>query len=284
MKNFTSATVLAAIFRGVFAQSAVSTITAASYTTEVYEECFEETSTVTGTITQTYCHECDLMGSTTTKPHGAMVTTVWTTVFSEFCPTGLQPYTVTITESCTGTPTWAPSSSGYVPQGFTTTYVACHVCGPTPISTVLTVPIGSTPVPMPPASATPPPAATGSPSASVSVTPVATPAATPEVTPAATPDMPTTTPMATPPSSAPADSASTVPRVGIDVPAPSVSDSASTLTPAVSTTPLWSNNTMPAPSTTSSTIVPYTGAGSTISAGSWMASLVVGVLAALRLL
>lgn len=244
MKTFTTASIFAAVMTGAMAQTTTS---AASYTTEVYEECYEATSTVTGTITQTYCGECEMMSSMSAMSE--MVTTVWTTTYSEFCPTGLQPYTVTVTESCSGMPTWSPGSSGYVPQGFTTTYASCDVCGATPISTVLTVPVGSTPVPMPAATAMP--VATATPT--VAPTAGATPAAT-----AGRSDAP---------------AASAAPSTPSDVPAVSAAPSA----------PLWSNNTMSTPTATGNA-AQFTGAASSVRATSWLASLAGVAFVIFRLL
>ncbi|QIW96513.1 hypothetical protein AMS68_002031 [Peltaster fructicola] len=74
-------------------------------------------------------------------PTGAY-TTIYQTTYLEFCPTGLQPKTYTVTESCSaGQSTARPA--GYVPQGFTTTVTECHVCGNTPITATLTIPCSS---------------------------------------------------------------------------------------------------------------------------------------------
>lgn len=60
----------------------------------------------------------------------AVHVTAWTTVYDNICSTGLVPVTYTVTESCTGeTPHFTgPANTGYVPPGFTTSMVDCHVC------------------------------------------------------------------------------------------------------------------------------------------------------------
>jgi len=109
----------------------------ASYSTVTYDECSNaagETYTSTGTITKTYCPECTM--AATALNNNAVHTTVYTTVYSQFCPTApsyFTPVTYTVTESCTGaTPTFI--TTPHVPQAFTTTNAVCTVCGETPIT------------------------------------------------------------------------------------------------------------------------------------------------------
>ncbi|KAK5002643.1 hypothetical protein LTR60_002780, partial [Cryomyces antarcticus] len=125
--------------------SSMTTMSPSSYTTEYYDDCDTTTPetivTVTNGVTVTHCPLCDM----STAPH----TTVYTTVYTALCSTGLVPSTYTVTESCTeATPTWSAGSS-YVPQGFTVTEMMCTVCGAQPTPVTLTVPCTSTPAGMP---------------------------------------------------------------------------------------------------------------------------------------
>lgn len=119
-----------------------------SYSTETYEDCStmsDETLTSTGTITITHCPICT-QGMVSTADNGTPVwTTVYTTEYLQFCPTGLQPQTYTITESCTSaTPSWS-SGPGYMPSDFVAATETCSVCGPTPLTQLMTYPSGGSP-------------------------------------------------------------------------------------------------------------------------------------------
>ncbi|KAI9752790.1 MAG: hypothetical protein M4579_005496 [Chaenotheca gracillima] len=88
----------------------------------------EPESTVTNTYTSTYCPKC---------PH---VTTTYETVYSTFCPTGLAPNTYTITETCKQ----GEQCRSGIPADFTSTVSVCTVCGPSPVTATLTLPIPAT--------------------------------------------------------------------------------------------------------------------------------------------
>ena len=123
--------------------------------------------TITNGVTVTYCPKCEheSTSSIIAKPTGPGHTTVYTTVYSSLCSTGLVPVTYTVTESCSeATPTWA-SASDHVPDGFTVTTKQCHVCEATPVPVTLTEPCTGgcgKPAP-PPATATDAPAPSGTP-------------------------------------------------------------------------------------------------------------------------
>ncbi|MCJ1288818.1 Mucin-5B [Xylographa carneopallida] len=136
--------------------------------TEYYDDCpsgtgAEYSATVTGTIISTYCPKCE-MSETTSEG----ILTVYTTEYSQLCPTGLEPVIYTVTESCSST--GASREATYVPQGFTVTTVECTVCENMPMVTI-TTPIATL-------SAGSAPAATYvAPTASGTSSPGATPAA-----------------------------------------------------------------------------------------------------------
>ena len=70
-------------------------------------------------------------------------TAVYEAVYPQFCSTGLEPKTYTIThtcreEVCTPRP-------GICPPGFTTTVSVCSTCGASPITATLTLPISGNP-------------------------------------------------------------------------------------------------------------------------------------------
>jgi hypothetical protein len=104
-----------------------------SYTTVTIDERPKESPetmiTVTNGVTVTYCPTCEHDSTTAgPKPTGPAHTTVYTTVYSSVCSTGLVPVTYTVTEECSDAiPTWA-SASDHVPDGFTVTTKDCHVC------------------------------------------------------------------------------------------------------------------------------------------------------------
>ncbi|MCJ1239434.1 hypothetical protein MMC14_007430 [Varicellaria rhodocarpa] len=114
------------------------------YVTEYYSAPCTATGysqTVMGTITQTYCPECE--GASSLPASGGVLTT-YTTAFVETCSTGTQMQTYTITEPC---PTPGQSlPSDHVPQGYTVTTVSCPVCA-TPGPLTITTPIASPPAP-----------------------------------------------------------------------------------------------------------------------------------------
>ncbi|MCJ1377297.1 hypothetical protein MMC17_000391 [Xylographa soralifera] len=160
---------------------------------EYYNDCPSDTgaeysATVTGTIVSTYCPKCEMPETTS-----AGILTVYTTEYSQLCPTGLEPVTYTVTESCSST--GASREATYVPQGFTVTTVQCTVCENMPMVTI------TTPIATPSTGATPPaayiaPAVSGasSPGAAPGAGPAAVPgAASPAAAYAATPATPITT-------------------------------------------------------------------------------------------
>ena len=124
-----------------------------SYVYSYYDDCVTESSAQTNTIIKTACHECEEASSASAasafRQAGGVMTT-YTTVFSEFCPTGVAEKTYTVTESCSESVHGQPRPSDHVPQGFTVTTATCHVCGPNPVVATLTTP---TPAPTAPAPA-----------------------------------------------------------------------------------------------------------------------------------
>lgn len=128
-------TISALLFSAVVMAQNVSVMTTSSMAT--LTDCTdvpEVTLTSTNTVTVTYCHECEMSSMAGNTVH----TTVYATVYTQVCPTGLTEMTYTVTESCTGaTPTWS-NGTGYVPQGFTTTEFVCTVCGATPVTGMFT--------------------------------------------------------------------------------------------------------------------------------------------------
>ena len=150
---------------GVSAQG--STLTITNYYSSCPTATPSYTSTVTGTILQTYCPSCTA-DAAKAVPSNVILTT-YTTVYTQTCPTnGLPtPATYTITAPC---PTSGlPLPQDYVPPNFTVTTVPCPKC-PGGGSLVVTTPV-ATPSAGPPVSAapTPPvaPPASGSPPPSV---------------------------------------------------------------------------------------------------------------------
>jgi len=140
MKSFTTA-ILALGAALVSAQTTMSpnmTSILTTSSTSTYTDCTDVpdvTLTSTNTVTITYCSSCTMSNGPKTDH-----TTVYTTVYSDYCPTAtgtnmITPVTYTVTESCTGTtPVWS-SGPGYVPQGFTTSVGVCNVCAGSPTST-----------------------------------------------------------------------------------------------------------------------------------------------------
>lgn len=117
-----------------------------SYITVTYESCssvsMETMITVTMSETVNYCPTCTAKPKTTSTPTSIMTpghTTIYTTIFSSLCSTGLVPVTHTITESCPEpTPTWTPGPS-HIPDGYTVTVKTCSVgCGAKPAEVTIT--------------------------------------------------------------------------------------------------------------------------------------------------
>ncbi len=144
MKSSIVVAVVAAV-AGASAQSSSSAMTTGalvSYVYSYYDDCSTATSgqeTETETVTSTHCSECTEMASSSFVAAGGSFTT-YTTVYKEFCSTGLQDKTYTVTESCSSPQPASAASreAGYVPQGFTVTTATCHVCGPMPVVATLT--------------------------------------------------------------------------------------------------------------------------------------------------
>lgn len=111
----------------------------ASYSTSIWDDCTDGTDTFTlyDTLTSTYCPHCTMTGMQSTY------TTIYTTVWSSWCPPSagvyVTPVPYTCTESWTGasTPPW---SANHVPAGMTTQTHVCHVCEATPVTSVMTFP------------------------------------------------------------------------------------------------------------------------------------------------
>ncbi|MCJ1400601.1 hypothetical protein MMC11_003807 [Xylographa trunciseda] len=162
-------------FLGALTDSAPNTATGTSSEAgavatmyEYYNDCPTNTgpeysATVTGTIVSTYCPKCEMPETTS-----AGILTVYTTEYSQLCPTGLEPVTYTVTESCSST--GASREATYVPQGFTVTTVQCTVCENSPMVTI-TTPIAT------PSTGASAPAAYVAPAVSGAPTPGAAPAA-----------------------------------------------------------------------------------------------------------
>ena len=142
MKSAIATAVAFAAIRAA-AQNSSASVTAAPSTSYVYEEydacSTAETELETATVTSTYCHVCEEEASSSFIAAGGTYTT-YTTTYSEFCSTGLQDKTYTVTESCSSPHPTASREASYVPQGFTVTTATCHVCGPTPVVATLTTP------------------------------------------------------------------------------------------------------------------------------------------------
>ncbi|KAL8997931.1 MAG: hypothetical protein Q9169_002924 [Polycauliona sp. 2 TL-2023] len=152
---------------------------------ETYTDCSTETSglaTKTNTVVSTYCPHCTEGASpggaspgSPSTPKGPLTT--YTTTYSEFCSTGLQPKTYTVTEECKSP--GAPRPSDYVPAAFVVTTATCHVCAETPVVATLTTPAPVAPSPAPAGSA--PSAAPAAPTScgSAPATPPGSPASPP---------------------------------------------------------------------------------------------------------
>jgi hypothetical protein len=142
--KFSTVVPVALLAASVGAQNAYTTSTITGpgegTTTEYYSLCPSDTGliTVTGTITETYCPGPNCNGQPTAGPRSGY-TTVYTTVWSQFCSTGLAPATYTITEAC---PCHGMGQPDYIPQGCTTTVATCETCGEGTITATLTYPIG----------------------------------------------------------------------------------------------------------------------------------------------
>ena len=203
MKTSIVATVLLAV--GVSAVAQVSELvdvddgTATLY--EFYQtDCStnantEYTATVTGTILSTYCPRCEgtTSGEAASTDNG--IYTTYTTVYSQWCPTGttLEPVTYTVTESCSSLDQSREAS--YVPQGFTVVTEMCN-CAEMTMAT-LTTPIAPASVAHTPAPAgTTAPAVSGAPA--IAPAPAANTPAVPAGTPAPSVPVETVTAIAAP--------------------------------------------------------------------------------------
>ena len=146
--------------------------------TQYYSSCAtaspQYTSTVTGTITQTYCPECT--GEAAKAVPSADIQTTYTTTYTQVCSTGLTAQVYTVTAPCSAV--GSPLPKDYVPPSFQVVTVQCNSC-PTPGPVVVTTPIAT---PTPPASGgvgplAPPPAASAPAAAPTGATgPLAAPA------------------------------------------------------------------------------------------------------------
>jgi len=138
---------VAAAVVGASSQSNSTSMTtdqSTSYVYSYYDDCSTVSSgpgTETNTVTSTYCSKCEMDASSSFVAAGGSFTT-YTTVYQEFCPTGLQEKTYTVTESCSSPhpASTASREAGYMPQGFAVTTATCHVCGPMPVVATLTTP------------------------------------------------------------------------------------------------------------------------------------------------
>lgn len=88
---------------------------------------------------------CDVGTSTYAPPPTPPAVKVYTTAFQQFCPTGLEYKTYTIT--C-GSPD-CHGKSGEIPPGFTASPSTCYVCGPEPITAIITYPVPTGPATTP---------------------------------------------------------------------------------------------------------------------------------------
>ncbi|KAL8966606.1 MAG: hypothetical protein Q9197_005887 [Variospora fuerteventurae] len=137
---------------------------------ETFIDCSSTTSgmaTTTGMMTETDCPHCT--GGKPPMPTGP--TTVYTTVYKEFCGCSdiYTDKTYTVTEDCSSS--GAPRASDYVPQGFHVTTATCHVCAETPVVATLTTPAPIAPSASPAKSAPAPAAAVPTGAASSPATP-----------------------------------------------------------------------------------------------------------------
>ena len=206
MKSFIATTVILAVCGGAVAQVSelldVDDGTATLY--EFYQtDCStntntEYTATVTGTILSTYCPKCEGMTSGAAASTDNGIYTTYTTVYSQWCPTGttLEPVTYTVTESCSSL--GQSREASYVPQGFTVVTEMCN-CTEMTMATLTT--------PIAPASVTPTPALAGTSAPAVAPSPAVVPS------PANTPAAPAGTP-------APSVPVETVTAIAAPVPAP----------------------------------------------------------------
>ncbi|KAL9017292.1 MAG: hypothetical protein Q9185_005383 [Variospora sp. 1 TL-2023] len=137
---------------------------------ETFIDCSSTTSgmaTTTGMMTETDCPHCT--GGKPAMPTGP--TTVYTTVYKEFCGCSdiYTDKTYTVTEDCSSS--GAPRASDYVPQGFHVTTATCHACAETPVVATLTTPAPIAPSASPAKSAPAPAAAVPTGAASSPATP-----------------------------------------------------------------------------------------------------------------
>ncbi|KAJ9660973.1 hypothetical protein H2201_006701 [Coniosporium apollinis] len=79
-----------------------------------------------------------------------VTTTVITTSYVDICPTGFTTVVTTYTTTVCPTTVSSATSSGAVPDGWTTTVTVCDVCGPEPTTVTLTKPAPPTTTPVDP--------------------------------------------------------------------------------------------------------------------------------------
>ncbi|MCJ1306448.1 hypothetical protein MMC25_000090 [Agyrium rufum] len=282
----------------VAAQGAVPVVTVTEYFSS---SCVSEvgplySETITGTIYQTYCPECEMGESSAPAPTPGILTT-YTTEFVAYCPesSALTTNTYTITEPCPAGASALPTD--HVPSGFTVTTIDCPIC-PTPGPMAVTTPIATTSVPIPygaPSAAlntlggSGAPVAPGAPAAAGnggSGAPVPTGApATPTASGAAPSEAPATpgspaaasiSPAAAPATPAPATPAEESRIPGAEAPEATPESGAS----GAAGTPAASGSGIGATTPISPTITPFAGAASSIRAGAFTISL-GGILFAL---
>lgn len=154
MKSFISmaglATTVSAAYGSAYGAGPSNSSTTVSYSTSYWTECSGSTigtglrtgtatppslytQTATDITTQTYCPQC-------------LHTTVYSTAYEVYCPTGVtsQTYMITATASGMSTPVWSTASTD-VPPGFTTAVAVCTICGPETITQVMTYPATTVP-------------------------------------------------------------------------------------------------------------------------------------------
>lgn len=100
-----------------------------------------ETCNLTSTLPPITVTRCESSISTFTAI--PVNTLVYTTAYAQFCSTGLESKTYTITETCDVAPC-TTSQGTQIPPGFTVAVSTCQTCGSTPITATLTVPVPQT--------------------------------------------------------------------------------------------------------------------------------------------
>lgn len=210
MKVATATTLALAAAIGANAQSSSMTPDPSVVTKyEYYDDCPSSagpnyTATVTGTIVSTYCPAC-------TEGWSSGIYTTYTTVYKEWCSTGLQDKTYTVTESCSEV--GQQREATYVPQGFTVITESCSICQH-PTTAVITTPCSTTAASVSTPTVYAAPVVPGAP-ATAPVAPAATAPASGPMAPAApstmyaAPVAATDTVVATAPSTAPGSNSNT---------------------------------------------------------------------------